>query len=445
MTVFPNARASSSSPILLALVMTILFVSTAEARTEVGYDPTFGTNGLVTAELGPDNLSPIVSSKSLLRDHRGRIVVGEANDNGWQVRRYFSNGNLDPSFGDGGKVVIESWGGNNWSTGANLASAALRPDGRILLVGFVRPGSGQTSYMVLKQLLPDGSPDTSFGWIDGGLNFGAGNGAVSTALRPDGRIVIGGFSELTSTGSGYNGVVIGLTADGNRDPSFRGGESIVIPGDGSKSSYFPDVEVLPNGQILAAGTKANRFLVIKLRKDGNYVPSFGKNGRAVFGKDCRCSIARAMDRDSKGRIVVTGQVRGPNDDKAGYGLTVRFKANGDLDRSFGNDGLVRLYATSRTGSNTTNLYDTTIDSKGGIWVTGSAGPEFNGNRRAVTARYLPSGKLDKRFFKKGKLITRLGESSVASQVLALGRQIYLSGRYKTGGTDRLFLRRFVSR
>ncbi|MGK2954185.1 MAG: hypothetical protein ACSLFI_00710 [Solirubrobacterales bacterium] len=333
-----------------------------------------------------------------------------------------------------------------------MTSAAVRPDGRILLVGFVRSVSSprpSESYMVLKQLLPDGAPDLSFGELNGGTTVDVAMGAASVALLPDGRFLVAGFDERDYGGSdGANGagLMIRMTADGERDFTFGGHKGLRVPSAGRKHSYLLDVEVLPNGQILAAGAKSNRFLVIKLREDGSYVRSFGNDGRAVFGpesKVCRCSLGWGMDLDKEGRIVVTGVVRPPNFDEAGYGATVRFTKDGHLDRSFGEKGVTRLYATRNHGGYTTNLYDNAIDSKGGIWVTGSAGPEFNGNRRAVTARYLPSGKIDKSFFKQGRLITRLGESASGWQTFAEGPRVYLLGRYNLEGQERQFLKRFV--
>ena len=301
--------------------------------------------------------------------------------------------------------------------------------------------------MIMKQLMPDGTPDSSFGQENGGLVFGHHSGASSVALRADGRFVVGGFRQLSSTGPADDGILIGMTADGRRDPTFAGGKTITIPSAGRKSSYLLDVDVLPNGRILAVGATQNRVLVIKVRGNGTYDRSFGTGGRAIVdpgGKRCRCSIGRAMDQDKKGRVIVTGYVSSADLDGAGYGITMRFGKDGVLDRSFGSGGVARLYATPRASRYATSLVDTAVDSKGGIWVTGNAGSLSGKNRKAVIVRYLPSSKRDRRF-RRGRMTIGLGEVTTGWEVFRAGRKIYLSGRYSRGGSDSFYLKRFKLR
>jgi hypothetical protein len=127
-------------------------------------------------------------------------------------------------------------------------------------------------------------------------------------------------------------------------------------------------------------------------------------------------------------------------------VTVRFKRGGKLDRSFGKNGVAKLRATKPNGRRTTVLYDTAIDRNGGIWVTGSAGDEFSGElRRAVTVRYLPNGKRDRRFFKKGLLGDQIGTASLGGVLMRDGRRMYLGGRFDRGEEEGVFMRRFRPR
>lgn len=427
--------------------------ASARASSTFASDPSFGHQGLITGTVGPAELVATTSSRATLKDDRGRIIVGVANGGEWQVRRFLPGGLLDRSFGDQGEVVITDWGGiGETGSGANLSSAAIRSDGRILLVGYV--GShfvGSTrkgvAYMVMKQLMPDGSPDNSFGQENGGMVFGNSSGASSVALRADGRFVVAGFRQLSTTGSSDDGILVGLTADGKRDPNFAGGGTINIPGFGSKDSYLLDVDVLPNGRIMAAGASQNRIMVIKLRADGTYDRSFGKGGRVLQNPgpgNCRCSIGRALDRDSKGRIIVAGHVSSVKLDGAGFGITTRFKKSGRVDRSFGLRGTVRLFATPRSRRYATNLSDMTVDAKGGIWVTGSAGLVSGEDRKAVGVRYLPNGNRDKRF-RRGKKTFGLGKVTVGWDVFRDGRKVYLTGRYDRANTERYYSMRFMPR
>ena len=185
---------------------------------------------------------------------------------------------------------------------------------------------------------------------------------------------------------------------------------------------------------------------MRLQADGSPDRSFGKSGRIILlpgGKKATlAAISRDMERDRKGRIVLAGFVYPRDAAKADYGLIMRFRKNGRLDRSFGSNGSVRLYATPRKGEErSTRLYDLTIDPKGGIWVAGSAGRSARDGRHAIVARLLPNGRKDRRFFKKGLLKIKLGEGSTGSAVLREGQKIYVSGRYDHGDQERFFLKR----
>ena len=81
-----------------------------------------------------------------------------------------AQGDLDPSFGVGGKVV------SNFGTGLDAASAvAVQPDGKIVIAGSAFNGD-----FLVARYAPDGILDPSFG--TGGLvttDFGGSDGAVA--------------------------------------------------------------------------------------------------------------------------------------------------------------------------------------------------------------------------------------------------------------------------
>jgi len=450
-----------SKRFLLSIVLLACFAfwlpgASAEAKSDFVSDPSFGGRGLVMGGVGPAGLSASRAPTAFAKDEQGRVIVGAASGPVWRVWRVLPSGDIDSSFGEQGEVVITRWGGYTAST-TDLTSGVLRPDGRILLVGYVgsyavgdiRKGDAT---MVMVQLMPDGSPDLSFGQ-DGSKSAAYLNGAARVALRPDGGFLVGAFRQITRTGRTDDGALYSYTADGRRDWNFGGGKSrgsVNILGAPHKPSYVFDVEVLRDGRILATGVSKNNLLLMRLHEDGSPDRSFGRSGRLTFlpgGKrETFVATSRDMELDKKGRIVLAGFVYPKDASKADYGLVMRFGKNGRVDRSFGNNGIVRLYATPRKGEErATRLYDLAIDPKGGIWVTGSAGRSARGERHAIVARYLPNGKKDARFFKNGLLNIKLGDGSTGSAVLRAGRKIYVSGRYYHGDQERFFLKRIKPR
>src|SRR4051794_12408359 len=99
-------------------------------------------------------------------------------------RSVFAAFSLDPTFGNGGKVIT------SFSNDANVTSIALQSDGRVVAVGASNTGHLQ---WVIERDTTDGSLDTSFG-IHGIVmkDFGADSVARSVKIQPNGKIVVGG-------------------------------------------------------------------------------------------------------------------------------------------------------------------------------------------------------------------------------------------------------------
>lgn len=306
----------------------------------------------------------------------------------------------------------------------------------------------ETAYMIMKQLLPNGSPDPTFG-VDGGKTAGSKRGALDVSFRSNGGFLVAGFKQYSPTGPTDDAALFSYSRTGSIERDFGQGENVDglnIFGAPRKPSIFFDVDVLENGQILVAGMIRYRLLVVKLHADGTYDRSFGRGGKFAFLPDrkTKWASARAVEVDRKGRVLVVGYASPKSpESKDGYGLTIRLRSNGELDRSFGKNGVVRLYATPNLGVRSTRVYDVQSDAKGGIWVTGSAGRQDRDERRAVAVRLLPNGGKDTRFFRNGVMKIDLGEGSVGTSLIRRGKKMYLSGRYDQGSEERFFLKRFA--
>jgi uncharacterized delta-60 repeat protein len=131
--------------------------------------------------------------------------------------RYTPSGDLDASFGDGGKVVFSIFD-NDY--GRKLV---IQPDGRIVIAGSVCIGDGDTyCYLGAARVDDRGALDPSFGGTGkvhtdvGGL----GGLAFDVALQPDNQIVVGGMHLLRADRSQENAILIRYRSDGSLDPVF---------------------------------------------------------------------------------------------------------------------------------------------------------------------------------------------------------------------------------
>ena len=100
-------------------------------------------------------------------------------------------GDLDSSFGAGGKVLIDIGGDNDEGS-----AVALQRDGKIVVAGSsFNAAAGFVEFAVVRYL-PDGNLDTSFSG-DGLVttSFGNINAITHTvALQPDGKIIAAGYT-----------------------------------------------------------------------------------------------------------------------------------------------------------------------------------------------------------------------------------------------------------
>jgi uncharacterized delta-60 repeat protein len=157
-------------------------------------DTTFGTAGKTIVDFASFN----DSANSILVQSDGKIIlVGEAingGHNNFALLRLTSSGILDTTFGAAGFVISAFTGNNDRAT-----AAALQPDGKIIAVGTANVAG--TDYFAIARYKTDGNIDTSFGTA--GLittHIGAGNNSVtSVALQPDGKIVVGGYANVSGT------------------------------------------------------------------------------------------------------------------------------------------------------------------------------------------------------------------------------------------------------
>jgi uncharacterized delta-60 repeat protein len=173
---------------------TVTFMDYAVARlnSDGSLDTGFGTSGVTPIDFaqGGDRAYAIA-----LQSDGKVVVVGQAGAAAggtvFGLARLTTAGALDPTFGTGGKVMVNLPGSND---GAD--DVLIRGDGRILVAGWVsRAGISPPLYDAgLVQINSDGTPDQTFGV--GGVrvqsDYGGSYvfGPVKVAIQADGRVVV---------------------------------------------------------------------------------------------------------------------------------------------------------------------------------------------------------------------------------------------------------------
>lgn len=299
-------------------------------------------------------------------------------------------GDLDRSFGNRGKVITP------FSEGFAVANdLAIQSDGKIVLAGAVE------SSFALARYRRDGTLDTSFG--DGGVvitSFPNESGsAVGVAIQGDGKIVV--------TGRVSDDLAIARYLEGGGLDSSLGGSGVVRTSFTHASASGSAILIQPDGRIVVAGWAGREFVVARFRTNGALDRRFSGDGRvrtdAGAGKDYAIDLALQSDRN----LVVVG--------KAGYAgfALVRYRRDGELDRSFGEGGKVRTTFGENTRASANAV---AIQENGKIVAAGWAGRNFV---KAALARYEADGSLDSTFSADGVRWTNFGRNAEAAEAVAI--------------------------
>jgi uncharacterized delta-60 repeat protein len=123
-------------------------------------DPTFGTEGKVTAVLG----SAIGSAYALAVTEEGEAFVAGHDTNAFALVKLDVNGEKVASFGDAG-IAITALNADNWSRAQGVA---LEADGKIVLGGWVYEGGSSSGNFALARYTAEGELDEGFG-TEGGV------------------------------------------------------------------------------------------------------------------------------------------------------------------------------------------------------------------------------------------------------------------------------------
>jgi uncharacterized delta-60 repeat protein len=268
-------------------------------------DPTFGSSGKVFVgfDLGLTNLD---EAHAAVQQADGKLVVaGSAEVDGqnydFAIARLDAHGELDPSFGNGGRMTFHF---HDDAPNLDLASSvAIDAAGRILVAGFSRKGDGYDDDFAIARLMANGSFDPTFG--DGGratVEFDIGgdfaDDAAEMIVAPDGSTYLVGIADIGSAhGTSYVCAAAKLKADGTLDATWASGGKFameLIAGDDSE--YCEGAALQPDGKLVLAGSFADYVLMARLDRNGNLDGTFASSG-VFYQQGGMASRVRYRDGD----------------------------------------------------------------------------------------------------------------------------------------------------
>ena len=251
----------------------------------------------------------------------GKLAEGPSRtDNDYAVMKLTSNGTVDTTFGTNGLVTLDIGAGND-----NPRTAIIQPDGRIVVSGHTSDAGVITT--VLFRLLPDGQFDSTFGQngIVHVALLGFVAEAYDVAFQGQ-NLIIAGYGRDASTGT-VDIISARFLADGTWDKTYGNGgvASIDVTGQDDRSrtlKVLPDQRVLIVGQGKPTATSQDGAAVLltangqrETRLNGNGVAliDFGGATDALFGLALSPDLTKAVAVGWKG-VTATESSPTNNDD-----------------------------------------------------------------------------------------------------------------------------------
>jgi uncharacterized delta-60 repeat protein len=298
----------------------------------VGHDAFVRTPALaqsVSSTLGNNDVSNInnvqgsVDARAIAVQADGKVLAGgygyvsqaDATTKLGVVRFASSGFSLDPTFTSTAGEVVYSGGAviSVADNGGRVTDILVRPDGRIVLVGFAFQSS--TQVLALARLNSNGTPDVTFG------TGGAAAFALPSGLDHQGNGLAkldraGGIVVPIATAQGVI-LVARVASSGSLDSNFGPdhGFATVPPPAACKSINANAVDIDSAGRILVTGDCAvidgitTYFIVVRIRGDSGLLDtSFGIGGYGLgaFDPGSASNSASTVAFDGSGHPIVGG-------------------------------------------------------------------------------------------------------------------------------------------
>jgi uncharacterized delta-60 repeat protein len=352
-------------------------------------DPTFGSGGEIVINGGSAFSGGIQPVDTIVQTDGKTITIGTGFSftigGGYytQLKRYNTDGTIDSTFGNGGKI----------DTSYGYFASKQQSDGKLILLSRAS-ASDLTSNIVLTRFNSNGTIDNTFGTSGSLTTDVAGYGFID---ERNGKILLGAGGASTTT---FNIAKVNLyNSDGTIDNTFGTNGTISIA---TSSSLGNSGIVQTDGKILLSllGGGIKRY-----NRDGSLDINFGYNGALL-------TASGSLSQQSDGKILVNDGAR-----------VTRYNLDGSRDYTFGTLGKIDSYGKL------------VIQGDGKIVTAGSKGGIAGNQQDFFLNRYSNDGVLDRTFGTDGIATVDFDKGNDALSNLTLGTdgRIFASGQTTTSG------------
>jgi uncharacterized delta-60 repeat protein len=405
------------------LTVAALISLAGPARANAAFDKTFNGDGIFI----PDQFGGI---DDLALDGTSIVATGYIDVTppaAFAAFRVTADGQLDSSFSGDGVFTLPGYGGRG-------VGIVPRTDGGYWVGGWVRlPTLGANEDFALVSLTSAGEVDTTFGGGDGlvSVDLGGDDAAESMTVDPSGRIVLAGRSVDPNGATSSDIAVVRFTSAGQPDTAFGGDGGVTYSGGAGEFDDARGIATTGTGQPIVVGAStssadgSSQLVLVRLEEDGDLDPTFGEDGLALPDLAVR-SAGSAIEALPNGKILVGGTASGAG---ASSGFAVaRVRTDGSLDGSFGQGG--KGYTVVDLGASE-EVEGLATMSDGSIVLAGNLDWQLADH---AVVRFTRQGLLDPLF---GKKITNLWSDQFGndSDDLVMAFLVMPDDRYVVAGTS----------
>jgi len=391
------------------------YVSVSQLHPDGTIDSSFGNNDLVSLTTDSSDYNATSGECLVLND--GKILItGSANDYDLIFFRLSADGTIDSTYGHNGYYLPNQQLENSYGLIASDSSSIYFLQNalpyRLGVEDLAFPAVYSNAATILHKFHADGSPDSSFG-VNGIINLRfsnfQSNGCTDLAIQTDGKLLVAGYETPSAS---YNYVFVErLNADGSIDSTFGNNGTKIF--DEHNNEYHLYITVRSDNKINCAyiyPLNIQHYIAVsRLLPDGSFDSTFANNGsdsvwtvfwslrQFMLQADNKMLILETADTSSILRLNEDGSIDGTFANAgilptSGFGMQLqsdqkiltwdevpltsalinRYKNYGDVDLTFGDNGVATLTGEFSSGS----PYSLRLQPDGKILFTNSNYPNF---------------------------------------------------------------------
>ncbi len=362
----------------------------------------FGSDGKLLGYYPDKDLSYL----DVLIQKDGKLLTDAQTNDGTNfgnlLYRFNSNGTKDLTYGQKGSAVTSG------------VYSVMQSDNKVVEAGFQNSMNG--GEIVMTRYKTNGSIDSTYGTNGSTISdfFGGNEYEGPAVIQKDDKVIVVGYI-YNNVGSDL--LIARYNTDGTPDESFGNGGAVVS--DIQPYDFAQSVAIGPDGKLVVGGYGFNAsfqivMTVSRYNINGSPDSTFGQNGSFTIAAGVQ-AFTGSVAIQNNGKILLDEQVSYDYSTYTNY--LSRYKLNGTLDSSFGQNGTI----ITTPGSTIILENDQKIIANGYVI-------NQQNNRDVSLSRYNTNGTPDLSFGKGGTTITSFtpGDDVVGSMAIS-GSQLFAAG------------------